>query len=372
MGYDISRKGRNVGIEILRVISMFMVILLHILNHGVNYPELTPFSGNWYFAWFIEGICYCAVNVYGMISGYVMVNSNIKIYRILMLWLEVFFYSGISTIVLCIFAPNYMSMQEIIKSFIPVLSQRFWYFTAYFAMFWFIPLLNWIVHSLEFEKFKGLIWGLLVVFGVLPWISEIFSTSAFGVAAGYSALWLSILYLIGAGVNKYGFGLFQLKKKKHSEMWFLNMAILSGMMIFFSKVLLTPVSLKILGSQNGSSQFYSYISPLVIMEALFLLCFFANIKVKKYEKMWTILGRTTFGIYLIHQTRVFGYYVWPLFENCINIQTISFIAVVLSGGILIFAGCFVIEWIRQKIFIVCGGEKMSKEIVKKMNISFYE
>lgn len=31
---------RNLGIEALRVISMFMVIFLHILNHGIDYPKL--------------------------------------------------------------------------------------------------------------------------------------------------------------------------------------------------------------------------------------------------------------------------------------------------------------------------------------------
>lgn len=45
---------RNVGIEVLRVVSMFMVVFLHVLNHGIDYPKLKLFSINWFFGWFIE------------------------------------------------------------------------------------------------------------------------------------------------------------------------------------------------------------------------------------------------------------------------------------------------------------------------------
>ena len=70
------RKEKNMGIELLRIISMFMVIFLHILNFGINYQGLESFSANWYISWFLEGFCYCAVNIYAMISGYVMLNSS--------------------------------------------------------------------------------------------------------------------------------------------------------------------------------------------------------------------------------------------------------------------------------------------------------
>ena len=37
---------RNIGIEILRSLAMFMVIILHVLNFGINYEELVPFTVN--------------------------------------------------------------------------------------------------------------------------------------------------------------------------------------------------------------------------------------------------------------------------------------------------------------------------------------
>ena len=82
---------RNVGIEVLRVVSMFMVVFLHVLNHGIDYPKLKLFSINWFFGWFIEALCYCAVNIYAMISGYVMVNSKTRVARLIILWFTISF-----------------------------------------------------------------------------------------------------------------------------------------------------------------------------------------------------------------------------------------------------------------------------------------
>lgn len=69
-----------------------------------------------------------------MISGYVMVKSKNKIARLLGLWMEVFFYSVISVVIMSVITPENVGIIDIVKSFLPVCSQRFWYFTAYFLM----------------------------------------------------------------------------------------------------------------------------------------------------------------------------------------------------------------------------------------------
>ena len=237
--------------------------------------------------------------------------------RLIILWFEVLFYSVISEIILKILFPNEVGVKDIVKAVVPVCSQQFWYFTAYFAMFWFIPVFNWIVHNLELKKFRYLIYALLTIFGFVPWVSEIFGTTAFGVAEGYTALWLSILYLVGAGIRVYGFSAFSLRKREHSASWFLNTALLSGGLIFLSKIVLTILTVKILEREFGTAQFYSYLSPLVVLEALLLLCFFSRLKIENGE-FWIKVGKLTFGIYLVHQTRLFGHYVWPIFKGYID------------------------------------------------------
>ncbi len=360
-------KTRNIGIEVLRTVSMCMVVFLHVLNFGIHYMNLQPFTLNWFAGWFLEGACYCAVNIYAMISGYVMVNSKRKVNRLVGLWLEVLFYSVLSTVMLNIVSPEIVGKWDFIKSFFPVCSQMFWYFTAYFAMFWFIPVLNYLVHHLEFEKFRRLVFQLLIIFGFLPWIADLFGgASAFGVQGGYAAIWLAILYLVGAGIKKYGVEFFIKRKKERSVFWFLYMAIGCALLIFASKVLLTAVTLKVFGREIFTGFFYSYLSPLVVMEALFLFCFFINIEIPWGKKLWMTIGRTTFGIYLIHQTSIFSFLIWPLFETYANASFLIFISAILLGVILIFFGCGMIEYIRAKLFAVCKIGRFTDWMVEKI------
>lgn len=82
---------RNVGIEILRIISMLMIVMLHVLLFGVKYDELSIFSIKGGITNLLEAICFCAVNVYAIITGYLLVNKSTKTSRLIDLWLQVFF-----------------------------------------------------------------------------------------------------------------------------------------------------------------------------------------------------------------------------------------------------------------------------------------
>ena len=364
-GNSFVRKEKNMGIELLRIISMFMVIFLHILNFGINYQGLESFSANWYISWFLEGFCYCAVNIYAMISGYVMLNSRCRASRIIELWLQVFCYSVISILVLNKLQPELVSRMDIWKSCFPVLSQRFWYFTAYFAIFWFIPFFNWIVDKLSYIQMRKLIYRLILIFGIMPWIAELWGTWAFGLTGGYTALWLSIMYLVGAGIRKYGYSVISFKRKEHSKQYFLRMAVCCGILIYLTKLVLTILNRTVFEYEVRTDIFYSYLSPLVIMEAVFLLCFFCKIKIKQ-GSFWLKSSGLTFGIYLIHLSPLFGEYVWKRFSSVGNKTPLIFTGVVILGTLLIYEGCAGIEYCRVKIFSICKISPIIESILKNM------
>ena len=74
-------KERNKGIDILRILSMYMVVILHILSRGSGLlTNLTPpGSVAWNLAWFLEIACYCAVNCFILITGYLMIERPAKL-----------------------------------------------------------------------------------------------------------------------------------------------------------------------------------------------------------------------------------------------------------------------------------------------------
>ena len=88
-----TEKKRNYGIDLLRMLSMFMIVNLHVLGQGGAMVRIVGDEAGYYAAWFLETCAYCAVDCYGLISGYVGVNGSSGPPRLLELWLQVFFYS---------------------------------------------------------------------------------------------------------------------------------------------------------------------------------------------------------------------------------------------------------------------------------------
>ena len=89
---------RNYGIDLLRILAMFMIVMLHVLGRGGILENATIFSAHYKIAWLLEVICYGAVNIYALISGYVGFRAKHKYVNIIMLWLQVIFYTVSITI----------------------------------------------------------------------------------------------------------------------------------------------------------------------------------------------------------------------------------------------------------------------------------
>lgn len=67
---------RNFNMELLRIISMFMVLVLHCL---LTTGALEYSSGiRYYVYWFMEALCIIAVDVFVLITGYFMIESKFK------------------------------------------------------------------------------------------------------------------------------------------------------------------------------------------------------------------------------------------------------------------------------------------------------
>ncbi len=107
---------RNYGIDALRMLSMFMVVVLHILLLSGLLTNEQLFSTQYEIAWLLEICVYCAVNCYALISGYVGVDSKFRFSNIIVLWLRVVFYTFIITMVFFVFIPNSVTKLSFIKA----------------------------------------------------------------------------------------------------------------------------------------------------------------------------------------------------------------------------------------------------------------
>ena len=47
-------KERNYGVDFLRILSMFMIVILHTLAHGGILKSVQPFTDCYWMAWFLN------------------------------------------------------------------------------------------------------------------------------------------------------------------------------------------------------------------------------------------------------------------------------------------------------------------------------
>lgn len=270
--------GRNYGVDLLRMLAMYMVLVLHILGRGGVLSTTTPLSFQYNVAWLLETAAYCAVNCYGLISGYVGIKSTYRYSNIINLWIKVLFYSVVLMLVVISFRPFYGGVMEAAKYFLPVSYKRYWYFTAYFAMFFFAPILNFAIRALT--KKQAIISSvcIIIVFSVLQTLrGDLFLTGG-----GYSALWLMILYYVGGCIRE--FDLFSDLSKAKAIIGYSVMVIASwGVKILFEIV---AAHMGIQRLQSYSGILISYISPTILFSAIFLVVLFGKMILSEGKIKW--------------------------------------------------------------------------------------
>lgn len=352
-----NKPSRNYGIDLLRIFSMLMVVVLHVLGQGGILYNTTILSYRYEIAWLLETACFCAVNCYGIISGYVGFKSRFKYSNIVYLWCEVAFYTVLIAAISAITSPT-ITKSAVFDAFFPVTKYTYWYFTAYFCIYFFTPIINKAVDALNEKQLKAIFVAVFVVFCILPLFAK---NDLFRLANGYSALWLFVLYLVGAIINKCN--LFKkLKSWTAFLLYFLMIAI-----SMFERFICDYVNTNSLTKETLKVLLTKYISPTIFMAAIFLFIGFSKLKINNFiVKIIKIFAPVSFGVYLIHVNP----YVWELlkdkFKFAIKFNSIKLFFAVLCFALIIFIVCALLDYIRELIFKLFKVKKIIQKCEAKL------
>lgn len=269
----------------------------------------------------------------------------------MVLWLQVFFYSVLLTLGVQLFSGN-IEVKEIIKTFMPVTSTQYWYFTAYTALFFLTPWLKKFVFQLSSQEAKQclVILGVFVCYVTFAGILY----DPFILAGGYSFVWLTVLYIVGALLKKTD--LINFIKVKTA--W-----IMAG-----ACVVLNWIQKLIIPSQNI---FMKYTSITVVILSVALLVIFSRIEIKKclVKKIIKYLASATFGVYLIHDNiAIRNYFIKDQFAWVAYIDAWKIPIVVLAISACIFIGCLAIDICRGILFEKLKISTYSIRIVQRMKV----
>lgn len=151
---------RNSNIEYLRIVSIFMVLVLHYLNGSIGgaLDQVDPTSLMYIVCVGVESFSITAVNIFVIISGYFLVDSKkIKISKIVSLYGVMVLYTLISFTIAFFASETEISLRTFCDIFFPFIRGKKWFVQTYLILYIFSPFLNKMLNVLGKKEFQMLI-----------------------------------------------------------------------------------------------------------------------------------------------------------------------------------------------------------------------
>lgn len=333
-------KQRNYGIDLLRLVGAFYVIILHTIYQGGIYYCVAPGSVQQKVCQFLLSFSYCSVNIFGLISGYTGYSDQEKGYNFpsyILLWLQVASYNvGIRLVCRLLFPDVFLnSMLHILT---PVIHNTYWYFTAYTLLFFFMPLLNNAIRVCKKETLVLFLLFLLFFFSPYEAFYGYFLSYQ-----GYSFLWLMVLYLIGATLKK-----LQLEQKVPTLFLFVGILLLTAL-TYACYPLLTQ--LQQYSQRLTPGVLMSYTFPFYLYSSILYTLLFAKLPFKKWmQRLISFAGPAAFSVYIVNVHPVAWAWLKDRFCNWVDYSTPSLMIHILVFSALFVAAVVVADYIRRKVF----------------------
>lgn len=343
-------KKRNVSFELLRIIMMMQVIFLHISLYGgyTDCAKSLGFSGKFLY-WVLWLMSRCPVYMFIILMGYFSCESGtkLKIDRILKIYISMFFYSILITVIYSIFRPGEVNLKFFIRSLIPF-SSAIWYFmTLYVLMMVLTPYINRMLDGIEKREFTILIGLCTFIFciwqhlAIIAPFKDFFSVeNVIETGSGKSLYDFIFMYLLGAYMRRY-------KGMQMKKIIYLIGFFAFGM-INVALILLYPDGAINHVVTNNDNLF-------VVLQCVCLFRFFEGLNLKKSGKagaMISYISAGNLGVYMIHEHPIIRKLLWT---KIVKIHDAAFfrspllIFKLIIIIVLVYAVCWCIDLLRRLV-----------------------
>lgn len=399
---------RNYGLDLLRMVSMLMVAVLHVLGQGGVMSRTGTNIASYNTCYFLEAACLCATNCYGLLSGYVGVRSSFNARKLIRMILTVEFYSIVIGLLLGLPNRAWLDRDMLLKILLPIQWRTWWYYSAYIGLYFLMPFLNRGVKALSGKEKDNLLSVSFMIFCVFPLVAKTFSSDFFALVGGYSLIWLIILYVCGAclrlldeertaadtgaaeAVNRSGqtesagqgqnentqqneYAQLKNAREQHtrpaaekkgpgsSGLWtqVLRLRIPALLLIFLVsttfawlwKLLVDMGVIKAPADTTFPRMFLYYHAPTMVINALAILLAFRKFRIRpgRLRRIITLLAPSAFYVYIIHtHPLIWEYYLKTAFVSWREMPPALILLPVLGVALGIYLACSVIDLGRRK------------------------
>ena len=335
-------KNRQAGMDRLRILSAWFVVCIHLFALLGDLGGSTGMS--LLVNAFVYALVFCAVNCFGLLSGWLGYREEgnfLRLKSLVLLWLQFVFYR-----VFFLLLPSLAGIAEasLADAFLPITRRVNWYMTAYFEMMLLAPGLNLIIRHVSRGANAVICLALLALTVISTALRAVMDCDPFLLGEGYNWMWLAALYFWGASLRKHG--------------WFSGVPVNRFRLLFLASLLLTAAwrwGMRSFFSPEGfpgntEKIFYSYTSPTIALAAICLLLLHARIKrAAKMEQLIKKTSSAALGVFLLHTT-VWSWLIVP-FAGLLSPlpQNLAWVNV-LSSALVITLLCIPVDLLRARLF----------------------
>lgn len=184
---------RDSNIELLRIVSMMLIILFHFSVHGP-----WPADGVLATDVAVGALAFggkLGVNCFVLITGYFMTRSSVRVASVARVVLETWFYSWGLLILFAVAQPELVTQARLEKAALPLVSGEYWFITNFVALMVVSPFLNLLFDRLSRRGKSRLAAIGFVTISVLPTLTTFNPL-------GSDLLWFFYLYLVGGWIRE--------------------------------------------------------------------------------------------------------------------------------------------------------------------------
>ena len=339
-GLLVQRK-RNLNVEALRILAMLLIVLGHCIghNHLVEYTRPSAWS---YLIKFFQIITFPATNIFVLITGYYQSQTTFKIRKVLLLWLQIFFYSSILYLVSIISGRTALHPTECLKALLPISGNQYWFLRVFLGLYLLSPFLNELVKTLPQRKFQLLLLTNFILFSL--WRSFLPFATTLNFEGGNSIIWFVVLYLTGAYLAK-----FPVSFSARQIRW-----ALLGLTAFAygTWVALNGISCHLGLNGKGASLFTEFtafpIYGIAICALLLATTRKGSFTNERVRRMVTTCASSVLGVYMLHENIYVKRVLWPALDLP-SIPAGLLLPALLLTTCLIFIGCVFIDQLTWQL-----------------------
>lgn len=291
-------KARESNLELLRIISMFLVLVSHASYMSLRPPtqiEISVSLDSSLLRALSEALSEVCVNAFILISGWYGIKVRVK--RFSELIFQVLFVSIFFCVVMRILGLICsMDVNEWVE-LVLIKHRSYWFVKAYIILYMFAPVLSTFVDNVSQQQLKAF----LMVFFVIQVIYGFYHYGGW-YAGGYSPLSFMGLYLLARYMRLYPNGYTQLNK-------YVDLSLYLFISVFTA---ICSLALTYIFDKGGTVLFL-YSSPLVILSSVFFFLFFTKLSFHSRIVNW--VAASCFAVYLVHNS---PYIFYPYYIDVIN------------------------------------------------------